>query len=152
MQLGAVVAIDWAVFDWEWPVLASGKQGQDVKALALISPEWNFKSLHIAEAVNQPSFRNELSVLIIVGKGNAKLLSEAKRLDNGLERFHPVPSTPAEAAEKQMIWLKTPETSLQGTRLLHEKSLHVDRMILQFIDRRLGKQPYVWSERRDPHK
>jgi len=51
---------------------------------------------------------------------------------------------------KQTLWLKTPQTAVQGTRLLTEKSAHVDDLILQFIDLRLTKQPLAWRERKRP--
>ena len=148
-ELGAVVALNWAARDWDWPVLATGKQGQDVKALVLISPEWTFKGMHINEAVVDPNVRKELSIMIIAGKGNNKMLQEARRLHSAFERYH-VQGGAAPELSKQTLWLKTPSTSLQGTRLLSENSLHVDDLILQFIDLRLVKQPIPWVERRRP--
>ncbi|HEX3727787.1 MAG TPA: hypothetical protein VHV08_16155, partial [Pirellulales bacterium] len=149
VEMGAVVAIDWAAHDWSWPVLNTGKQGQDVKGLVLISPEWSFKGLRINDAIAQPGVRSDLSVLLIAGKGSSKSLREAKRLYTALEKYHPAPP-PETMAEKQTLWLRTPNTSLQGTALLNEKSLHVDQMIAKFIEVRLGKKPMEWTRRRNP--
>ncbi len=79
-EMGAVVAINWAAQDWNWPVLATGKQGQDVKALVVISPEWNFKGLSIADALKTPAMRSEISLLIVSGKQSR----EAGRLQKAL--------------------------------------------------------------------
>ena len=149
IEMGAVVSLNWAEHDWSWPMLTTGKQGQDVKALVLISPEWSFKGLRINDAVANPNVRSDLSVMIITGSGNSKLVSEAKRLHSAFEKFRPTPP-PESAAEKQTLWLRTPHTSLQGTRLLNEKSQHVDQMIVKFIELRLVKQQLPWTERKHP--
>jgi pimeloyl-ACP methyl ester carboxylesterase len=151
VELGAVVAVNWAAHDWSWPMLATGKQGQDVKALVLISPEWAYKGLRLQEPLQQPNVRSDLSIMIVAGEGNGKSLKEAKRLFTVLERFHPIPPTD-EGADKQTLWLRTPATSLQGTRLLNEKSMRVDQMILKFIELRLVRQPIEWVERRNPRE
>jgi pimeloyl-ACP methyl ester carboxylesterase len=149
VEMGAAVAINWAARDWSWPILTTGKQGQDVKALVLVSPEWSFKGMRISEAMAHPNIRSDLSVMIIAGKGSSKAMQEAKRLHNALEKYHPLP--PADlAAEKQTLWLKTPQTSLQGMRLLNEKSMHVDDMIARFIQLRLVKKQIPWSDRKHP--
>jgi pimeloyl-ACP methyl ester carboxylesterase len=147
VEMGAGVAINFAASDWDWPVLATGKQGQDVKALVLVSPEWSFKGLRIAEAVAHESVRSQISMMIIVGKGNARYLAEARRLYSSLQRFHD--ATGGEGPHsRQTLWLKTPSTSLQGTRLVQEKSMKVEDMVAKFIDQRLVQQPLPWSERR----
>ena len=145
VEMGAVVAINWAARDWSWPALAIGKQGEDVKALVLISPEWSYKGLRINEAVAHPNVRQDLAVLLVVGKRNGKLLKEAQRLHSALEKYH----APA-AGDAQTLALHTPQTALQATRLLNEKSMHVGDTILKFIDARLAKQPIPWSERKSP--
>jgi pimeloyl-ACP methyl ester carboxylesterase len=151
-EMGSLVAVNWAAHDWSWPMLATGKQGQDVKALVLISPEWVFKGLRLHDAMAQANVRADLSVMIIAGGGNSKSLKEAKRVYGALERFHPTPPGEEAADTKQTLWLRTPSTSLQGTHLLNEKSLRVDQMILKFIDLRLVKQPIPWSERKNPRE
>jgi pimeloyl-ACP methyl ester carboxylesterase len=151
VEMGSVMALNWAARDWSWPPLAVGKQGQDVKALALISPEWSFKGVRINDAVANPNVRGDLSVMIIVGKGNSKLLAEGRRLYSAFEKYHPAPRADAETGS-QTLWLTTPQTSLQSTRLLNEKSMHVDEMILKFVELRLAKQQIPWEERRNPLK
>lgn len=151
IELGTVLAVNFAVRDWSWPILATGKQGQDVKALVLISPEWSFKGLRINEAMANPNVRSDLSVLIVAGKGASRSLREAKRLHSALERYHPAPPAGA-AADKQTLFLRTPATSLQGTQLLNEKSMHLDQMIAQFIEVRLAKKPMPWSDRKNPRE
>jgi pimeloyl-ACP methyl ester carboxylesterase len=145
VEMGAVVAINWAARDWSWPALANGKQGEDVKVLVLISPEWSYKGLRINEAVAHPNVRQDLAVLLVVGKRNGKLLKEARRLHSALEKYH----APA-AGDAQTLALHTPQTALQATRLLNEKSMHVGDTIVKFINARVAKQPIPWSERKSP--
>jgi alpha-beta hydrolase superfamily lysophospholipase len=149
IELGASVAINWAALDWSWPMLATGKQGQDVKALALVSPQWSYKGMRIDDAVTHPNIRRDLSVLIVAGRRNSKQLQAARRLHNALARYHSTPPR-AEAAEKQTLWLKTPATSLQGTRLMDEDSLQVNDMILNFVELRLANPALPWQARTSP--
>ena len=89
-EMGATVAVNWAARDWSWPVLVgSGKQGQFVKALVLISPQWSFKGMTIAPAVGNREFISHLSWMIVVGEQESKSMGEAKRLNQALDRFLP---------------------------------------------------------------
>jgi pimeloyl-ACP methyl ester carboxylesterase len=151
LEMGAVVAINWAALDWSWPVLATGKQGQDVKGIVLVSPEWSFKGARINEAAAHPQVRSEVSALIIVGRRSSALLQGARRLHSALARYREAPRT-GNANEKQTLWLQTPQTSLQGTALVNEKSLGVDQMILDFAELRLADPPQAWSVRQSPLK
>jgi pimeloyl-ACP methyl ester carboxylesterase len=149
VEMGASLAINWAALDWSWPQLSTMKQGQDVKALVLVSPEWTFKGLAINRAMQDPAVQSELSFLIIAGKNNAKSMEQAKRLHKQLERFHPLPPEDERKA-KQDLFLDTPKNSLQGTKLLNEKTAKLDEHIAQFIQLRLVEQRYPWSERKNP--
>ncbi len=146
LEMGSVVALNFAARDWSWPRLAIGKQGQDVKALVLVSPVWSYRGLRINEAVTHPSIQREVSVIVITGKGGAKELREAKRLYSTLERFHPPPA-PEDAATQQMIWLRALPTTLQGTQLIQQKRLGVAEMIESFIKLRLTDVDLPWQKR-----
>jgi pimeloyl-ACP methyl ester carboxylesterase len=149
LEMGSVIALNFTARDWSWPPLAIGKQGQDVKALVLVSPEWSYRGLRINEAVAHPQVRRDVSVIIIAGKGGSKQLREAKRLYSAFERYHPTP-LPEEAASKQTLWLRTLPTTLQGTKLLRQKRLGVDEMIEKFIELRLSNLDIPWQERARP--
>ena len=69
--MGALVAAGFTNRDWSWAPLTTGKQGQDVKALVLISPEPNFKGLRMSDAIGDPAVRSEVAVMLIAGKNAA---------------------------------------------------------------------------------
>ena len=147
-DMGATVALNWAALDWSWPPLATGKQGQDVKALVLISPQFSFKGIPITGAINVPAIRRDLSVMMIVGKGDPASMRDATRIHKALEKFRPAPpSDPKEAAEKQDLFFDKPSTSLSGTKMLGEKSLNLGPRIARFIDLRLVEKKIPWGDR-----
>lgn len=149
VEMGATVALQWAALDWSWPPLNTGKQGQDVKGLVLVSPEWGYKGVRINDAVADPSIRT-MPTLIVTGRRNNRLFQEAKRLHTALEKYHVPP--PEDAPDKQTLWLKTPATSLQGMALLNEPSMNVHAMVLAFVDYRLVRPAFPWQERRRPRE
>jgi pimeloyl-ACP methyl ester carboxylesterase len=139
-EMGAIIAADWAQLDWSWPVLSTGKQGQDVKALVLISPESNFKGMKLIDAINAPDIRSQLAVLLIAGRKNGRYSEEVNKLYKHFTRYHVEKSSPK-------IDKLLPETKLQGAKLLGEKSLGVESAISKFVAA-LVKRPYPWAERR----
>ena len=149
LDMGSVVALNFAARDWSWPPLATGKQGQDVKAVVLISPAWSYRGVRINEAVAHPAVRSELSAIIIVGRGGSSEAAGARRLHKSLQRYRTTPP-PEELAEKQTLWLRTLPTTLQGSRLLNEERMGVQEMIEKFIEVRLGGANIRWQERESP--
>lgn len=144
-QMGAVVAMEWALRDWSWPKLPALKQGQDVKALVLISPEWSFRTLNAGKLLRYSNISNALSVLIVVGD-KSKSAADAKRIDTMLERTRPKPQAPKD----RDLFKIDRKTSLQGIKLLNEPAFQVNKLIEQFIKLRLVNQSYDWTERKDP--
>jgi len=148
---GAVVALNYSQIDWAYPPLAIGKQGQDVKALVLISPDLSVKGLSARDALADMNVRANLSILLIYGEKNSKAVRDAKLVYGAFERYHPTPSA-EEAADKQDLFKVTQETALQGAKLLNENNFkaNLNGFIAKFIDLRLVKKPTPWSVRKNP--
>jgi pimeloyl-ACP methyl ester carboxylesterase len=137
VDMGAIIAADWAKLDWSLPVLSSGKQGQNVKALVLISPEPNFKGMKL---ITSPEIRSDLSILLIAGRENSHYSEEVNKLYKQFSKYHVLETSPK--LEKLL-----PETKLQGAELLSDKSLGVEVAITEFVAL-LVKRSYPWNERR----
>lgn len=147
--MGALVGMLWSAQDWSWPILATGKQGQDVKAVAMISPDFAFKSLSMAEvpAVAGGAVRevqSRISIYITCGASDSKALGEATRVNNLFKVGHQLKKD----EDKDLFFDKTMKTKLQSTKLLSEKSLPVAERIIEFLDLRAASQPFPWVERR----
>ncbi len=144
-EFGALLAVNWAAADWNARSLPAYKLGQDVKALALISPPRKFQGITCQQALNHPAVRSELSVLIVAGAEDPSAMGDAKRIFNGLEKFHTDPS------EQDLIPIWS-ATSLQGVKLLNARSFKVPETIAYFIDQRLAKRAdrFPWTDRSNP--
>lgn len=149
--MGALVGMLWTKQDWSWPVLATGKQGQDVKAVFMLSPLFGFKGMTMQNISTTPDVLSRVSIYVAVGKSDSKNLTESTRVYNLFKPFHR--STRPE--DKDLFFEKV-ETKLQGTKLLSEPTLGmVDSAdgksaghIAQFLDVRAATQPYPWVQRK----
>ena len=88
-------------------------------------------------------------MLFIVGDQDRDSVRDARGMYKVLEKYHPLPDD-KDAEAKQDLFLMEYETSLQGTQILAERSMGVDKMILKFIDLRLVKKPFPWTDRTSP--
>ena len=156
-DMGALVAMNWAVLDWSIPDLLTGKQGKDVKALVLISPPLNFHGVSTAAALASPTVKTVLSVLIIVGaeKGAGKAHDDAQRINKLLAAVRPKPPTDAEEFRKNPpdLFFVELKTTLQGAKILEDRKLSADVIgdVRDFIDLRLVGKRFPWSMHSDPH-
>jgi pimeloyl-ACP methyl ester carboxylesterase len=157
-DMGSVVAVNWLIQDWSWQQLPTFKQGEDAKALVLLSPDRSFKGLTMTQAINAAYGRGKrllpISIMIAAGENDSSSMREAKTLHSTFLRFYPDPP-PAQAVDKQSLFLVLPKTQLQGTALLDPKlprDVNVSVQIAQFINLRLvNKQAdYMWTLRVSP--
>jgi pimeloyl-ACP methyl ester carboxylesterase len=147
---GCIPAVRWTVLDWSAPRLRSFKQGQDVKALVLLSPVLTFKGASMREALAHPVIRRTLSVMIVAGKEDRSGSSEARRMFTSLESQRPKVSKD-DAPDKQDLFFDQPPTSLSGTKLLGP-GVETPGRIANFIKLRLSNRQaeFAWSERKSP--
>lgn len=159
-EFGAICAVNWAIQDWSWPQLPNMKQGQDVKALVLISPETQFKGYKMQNLTQVPVVAS-LSMLLIAGKkDNHPAAAEVRRMEKNLERFHykyviepkDDDKIRAEKNKKRDLFTYLPDTSLQGKDLLTDDSLRSLRILAAidtFLRMRLVDRAdnYPWATR-----
>ncbi|BBO34979.1 alpha/beta hydrolase [Lacipirellula parvula] len=145
--MGANVAMIWAAKDWSTPPLAVRKQGQDVKALVLLSPRWNFNGLILRDPLRFPPIQRQLSVLIAYGAEDKAVAKDCQNIVSILSKHHPDP--PADRVEQlKDFFVYAPETRLQGTKLLTSDAFGIGQKIVSFLESRLGSKSFPYSVRK----
>ena len=149
-EMGATIAVNWAAVDWSYRDLPIGKQGKDIKALVLLSPEQNFKGITLSGALKHPVIKDHLSYLIAYGDRNSsKNRRDAESLYNSLKQKRAEYETPEEIIDKKDLFDQSYKTSFQGTKMLG-KDLGVEKHITNFIKLRLQDKSFPWAERKNP--
>jgi len=150
-EMGAVLSMYWTARDWNWEPLAGIKQGQDVKALVLLSTPASFKGITPNAALKQTDLRDKVSMLMLFGEKEIKQKQAGERLFNTVKRHrNQVFKSKEEKREKQDLFLFGLDTKLQGAELL-ESDLPTARYIGQFIDGRVRahmEEKFPWKKRR----
>lgn len=158
-EASTVLAVNWAVADWAVPSVPAFKQGQDVKALILLSPEMKIEktSLTNVNAVKLPIISGKgtadrLSIMIAYGSGDHKAAAEARKFYDPFKRARPAPEKKDEARLLDLFF-DDYDTELQGTELLNPRNkLAINKRISNFITLRLvNKQNnFKWQDRKKP--
>jgi len=142
-EMGATVAMNWALLDWSWPQYPGVKQGQHVKAVVMLSPERNFRGIGMQDALKNPLLNQFVSIYIMAGNEDSKLFSQAEGIHASLAKLHPEPAEDQEARDKTLFF-KGFDTKVQGTRLF-SLPLGVEQRIVKFIELRLVNKDYPWK-------
>jgi pimeloyl-ACP methyl ester carboxylesterase len=142
--MGANVAVNWAAQDWAAPPLATGKQGQDVKALVLISPRWTFRGLTLQAPLQMALLKKNAVWMLIYGAEDVEVRSDARRLYDQLERFHP----PAQAGDSGLLSIGW-ASKLQGSKLLTEAGPELENQVIKFLTTHVAQQELPWLNRRE---
>jgi len=145
--MGASVAVSWAATDWSAPRLAIRKQGQDVKAMFLVSPQWKYRGLSMLEPLRQPGVQRQISMFIAYGEEDSKASKSAENIYKNLAKYHPEPDRD-QIREKKDLFLFPLPTKLQGTKLLTTPDFGLYAQLEAFIEARLGNRDFEWIRRR----
>jgi alpha-beta hydrolase superfamily lysophospholipase len=138
-EMGASIGLLWAFRDWQYPTQAgfSGKQGQDVQTLVLISPQYNLKGLAITKELTY--MQQRVPMHVVVGKKEEKSYGDAKKMYQAA-----VKARPSETDSK----FTELNTKVQGGKLLNpDLELDVGKEIVAFLDATLKKKPIKWEAR-----
>lgn len=137
---GAILASHWAVRDLNFPSVGSLKQGQDVKAMVLISPERIIKGLTLDETVNDRLFVT-LPFQIIVGS-TSRQASDTQRYHKKLEGL----KKRLARGEVNDLQYEVLNTSLDGPSLINDVPKVIDK-VKAFIETTMianaGRIPWV---------
>ncbi len=137
VQEMCVAALNWAKQDWSWPQYANFKQGQDVKALVLISPMKAFKGATTNEPLKHPIVKDKLSAMIVVGEQDSRVYRDVKSLHTTMDRARPpLPEKKEDKLKVQDLFLIGVNTALQGVKLLDPR-YDIEKKIGAFIKIRL---------------
>ena len=145
--MGANVAANWAVEDWRVPPLAVGKQGQDVKALVMISPRWNFEGLSLQEPMRMRALKEQAAWMLIYGAEDADVVIDVRRIEKQLRMFHPETDGNGAPRSADFVVLGLP-SKLQGDRLITTLGGTVNERILNFLIENVASKNLPWSARR----
>lgn len=145
--MGASIATNWAARDWSAPALPTGKQGQDVKALVLVSPRWKYRGVTIQQALRHRDVRSQLAILLLYGKKDADTTGDVRRIYRQLDRFHPEPRHGA-TESRDLLDVGMEDTSLQGTQLVRELGESGEDQIIKFLSDHVDKVDHQWIKGR----
>ncbi len=144
--MGASIAVNWAAVDWSFPPLAVQKQGQDVKALILVSPQWKWKAIPMQDALRHAGLREQVAVMMMYGKRDRSITADVKRIYSQLDNYHPEPDAGSEAT-RDLVVLPADNT-LQGTQLLKEAGPAAEKRITDFLKEHVVESDHEWLQRR----
>jgi pimeloyl-ACP methyl ester carboxylesterase len=148
--MGATVAVNWAAEqDWSVPPLTVGKQGQDVKALVLISPRWKDHGVTVQDALKFTEFKRAVAWMLICGSQDAAANADAQRIYKQLDKLHSLPASAKGTKTRDLLALPEP-SALQGSKLFSSQlGPKLEDQIIEFLSVHVSKQDWPWVKRRN---
>lgn len=146
--MGGNVAANWAFTDWSYPSLAVGKQGQDVKAIVLISPRWSYNGLLMQGPMQFRALKENVAWMLVYGAKDKQFQADAVRIKKQLERFHPATDETGAKRTSGLTVLSLP-MRLQGDSLLTQAGGSTEDQIVEFLTKNVAKSQAEWIARRN---
>ena len=152
-EMGASIAVAYAVLDWNKPPHDDGQpgfqtpRGQDVRALVLISPEEKYHGIMMPKLL--PALKDaEKQIAVLVCSGNdPREEAQAKKI---FDMVNPpiVGNKEKDRLNSDRMYLKSFPAKLTGTDLLDQK-LGIEVLMENFFDKHLKKLEIPWRDRRN---
>jgi pimeloyl-ACP methyl ester carboxylesterase len=143
--MGASVAANWAAQDWATPPLAVGKQGQDVKALVLVSPRWTFNGLSMQTPMRFRPLKQFVAWQLIFGEEDQRVKADVNRIERQLEPF--ATRDAANANQPQHLVVIPVPSKLQGGTLISQVGPQVESQIIRFLSENVAQMDRPWTTR-----
>jgi pimeloyl-ACP methyl ester carboxylesterase len=137
---GAVIAAHWAVRDLNFPSVGAVKQGQDVKAMVLISPERTVKGFSLDDALKD-RFLPQLPFLVVVGQ-SSRQAPDAEKFQKKLELL----KVRAARGEASDLSYEALATSLEGPALVNDVPAVIPKVkafVVSKVVANAGRIPWV---------
>jgi hypothetical protein len=159
----SIHAVNWAASDWAWPTLADGtKQGQDVKALFLISPTKRFKSLSMNSSLKMPCMSGKggfkpIIFTVLYGRDHDASSRDAKSIRGLVLKGREQPED-LEGLEEDEFWSRATSflyplaSSGSGSDLLEGETLErIKRNVAGVIEKTIvdNSEDFPWQDRSD---
>ncbi len=138
-EMGASLGILWSFKDWQYTTTVgfTGKQGQDVQTLVLISPKQNFNGLAISKELAY--LQQRMPIQVVAGKKETKVFSEAEKMYQSANK-----ARPNEPPASELLDI---DTKLQGSKLLDSEHFDVNKSIIKYLDVALRQKAAPWAMR-----
>lgn len=141
---GAMFGTLWGVNDWSFASLPGFKQGQDVKALVLISPVMTMKGMNAETALKNPIFR-QLSFFLVAGSSS----DSSKNLGRMLKTLEKTHTYDEKDLDSSNLWLAEPNTSLEMAKFVNNQP-GLSKAVDNFLSKRVKaySKQLPWAERK----
>ena len=144
--MGANVAANWAAQDWAAPPLAVGKQGQDVKALVLVSPRWSFNGLTMQAPLRFRPLKEFVAWQLIYGEEDPRVKTDINRIYRQLEPLHANRDDANANRPQDLVVIGVP-SKLQGGTLISKIGPPVENQIIRFLAENVASKEQPWVTR-----
>lgn len=135
-EMSTTVATRWAEEDWKWEALpGTGKQGKDVKALVLITPQWKYQGVDIRKSLPILREYEKIAMLFIAGQKDKRAMRDAMRMYDVVH-----------SRNKENTVGHGYDTELRGTKMLG-KGLPIEEDIVAFLTEHLKNIAEPWADR-----
>lgn len=143
-----ITALNWSMKDWGVSRVPGFKQGQDVKALILLSPAQTYKGASVQAALKALASIPDVSFLVVAGRQDSKSMSDYRRIESTVTGLR----SKITGDDDKSLYFYELDTSLKGVKLLKERELRVPQMVDKFLQVRLSEREsqFAWRDRKKP--